>query len=339
MKYQWLKNLVLILSLLLILVNSFLLAKNIGLFYLPGEKEPLAKIREASLTALDYAINLAASLGIDNSERCQEVILKFHREILSASTKEELFLTTIKRGIELQGILDDEFQLLKEEAVLSLLSKYQEELPPNINFIITSSPEGRVKIIDEEGLLKRELSGSLINDLVALGLTETFEVAIEGGNPLIITPRIFASKLAFLEAEVLTLEKELEDLQIDAGYKPLLGEGIVVRLYDAKGGYRNEQIVHDTDIQRVVNDLFSAGALGVEIGGERLIASSSIRCAGPTILVNQKPIAVNPITIKAVGRSNTLKSALKIIQNELQTFGVFMEIEEFDSLVLAKFNR
>ena len=32
----------------------------------------------------------------------------------------------------------------------------------------------------------------------------------------------------------------------------------------------------------MINELFAAGAMGVEVGGQRLVATSSIRSAGPS---------------------------------------------------------
>ena len=59
--------------------------------------------------------------------------------------------------------------------------------------------------------------------------------------------------------------------------------------------------IRDRDI---VNLLFWSGAKGVEVGGKRIIAQSSIRCAGPVLLVNHLPVAVNPVVIRAVGDSD-----------------------------------
>ncbi len=124
-----------------------------------------------------------------------------------------------------------------------------------------------------------------------------------------------------------------------SGYEIMQGPGIVVRIYDVQGGFRNDQIVHDTDIRRIVNELFAAGAEGLEVGGERLIATSAIRCGGPVILVNQRPVPVDPVIIKAVGSPEVLSSALHIVKNELAVFGVRVEIEVQESVTLGKKDR
>lgn len=90
-----------------------------------------------------------------------------------------------------------------------------------------------------------------------------------------------------------------------AGTTPLAGAGVVVHLADAAkppsgvsdpGAYR----IHDSDVQLVVNALFAAGAEAVSINGNRLVATSPIRAAGETIVVNFEPLS-SPYDITAIG--------------------------------------
>ncbi|GEM_PF-1174697 len=131
-------------------------------------------------------------------------------------------------------------------------------------------------------------------------------------------------------------QRRWQQLARISGYEIMEGPGIVVRVFDVQGGFRNDQIVHDTDIRRIVNELFAAGAEGLEVGGERLIATSAIRCGGPVILVNQRPVPVDPVVIKAIGSPEVLSSALHIVRNELAVFGVKVEIEVQESVTLGK---
>ncbi len=64
----------------------------------------------------------------------------------------------------------------------------------------------------------------------------------------------------------------------------------------------NDYIVHDRDIREIVNELFAAGAEAISVNGQRLVASSSIRCVGPVVLVNSTQVAP-PFMIKAIGKS------------------------------------
>lgn len=96
-----------------------------------------------------------------------------------------------------------------------------------------------------------------------------------------------------------------EQLAAQAGTTALRGRGLVVKLSDSaqepgnpeeSGAYR----IHDTDIQQVVNALFAAGAEAVAVNDSRLVATSPIRGAGDTIVVNFRPLSP-PYRIAAIG--------------------------------------
>ena len=65
-------------------------------------------------------------------------------------------------------------------------------------------------------------------------------------------------------------------------------------------------IIHDDDLLRVINELRAAGAEAIAINGERIVAMSEIRCAGPTLSVNNNRSAP-PYEIKAIGNPNNLE--------------------------------
>lgn len=96
-----------------------------------------------------------------------------------------------------------------------------------------------------------------------------------------------------------------ERLSMEAGTTALRGRGLLVRLSDSQrdpakpeetGAYR----IHDTDIQLVVNALFAAGAEAVAVNDSRLVATSPVRAAGDTIVVNFRPLSP-PYRIEAIG--------------------------------------
>ena len=98
---------------------------------------------------------------------------------------------------------------------------------------------------------------------------------------------------------------ELAGLAVAAGASALQGPGLVVTLNDAPNvpagtadadAYR----IHDTDVQLVVNALFSAGAEAVSVNGNRVSAVSSIRTAGQTIVVDLTPL-LPPYRVSAIG--------------------------------------
>jgi uncharacterized protein YlxW (UPF0749 family) len=95
------------------------------------------------------------------------------------------------------------------------------------------------------------------------------------------------------------------ELAAQAGTVALRGRGLVVKLSDSdrdpddpeeSGAYR----IHDTDLQLVVNALFAAGAEAVAVNDSRLVATSPIRAAGDTIIVNFRPLSP-PYRVVAIG--------------------------------------
>ena len=143
-----------------------------------------------------------------------------------------------------------------------------------------------------------------------------------------------------LSDELDALRVKHHELRVATGLAEMSGEGIVIHLYDKVGGTTTASIIHDTDIRDVVNELFASGAQGVSVGGERLIVTSSIRCTGPLIKVNDKLISVNPVEIQAVGDPNLLVSGLDIIRSTMELKrGLRFEITRSDSLQLPAYAR
>lgn len=131
------------------------------------------------------------------------------------------------------------------------------------------------------------------------------------------------------------LQDELRKANMAAGLIPIHGPGIIVTLNDSPltlqaGSDPNALLVHDDDILRVTNDLKASGAEAISVNDERLTATSEIRCAGTTILVNTSKIAP-PFVIKAIGDPDTLKSGV-LIKNgyldNLKVIGIQVQVQE-----------
>ncbi|RJX16835.1 MAG: DUF881 domain-containing protein [Desulforudis sp.] len=124
------------------------------------------------------------------------------------------------------------------------------------------------------------------------------------------------------------LRSELELVRMQAGLLPVTGPGIEVTLNDSPmalqpGQNANLYILHDEDLLKVLNELRAAGAEALAINGERLIASSEVRCIGPTVLVNKTKRLTPPYVITAVGNPETMTAALKMKGGVLETLEFF----------------
>ncbi|MDO9556894.1 MAG: DUF881 domain-containing protein [Coriobacteriia bacterium] len=148
------------------------------------------------------------------------------------------------------------------------------------------------------------------------------------------------TKVTELRAELETLERtaaeeagqresfnaDVEGTREAAGLTDVTGPGVIVTLSDAKivppGEDANRYIIHDFDITAIVNALVAGGAEAVDVNGQRIVATTAIRCAGTTVLVNQTRLGA-PYVVTAIGDANRLTTALEsdLVASEL--FGAY----------------
>ncbi len=117
--------------------------------------------------------------------------------------------------------------------------------------------------------------------------------------------------------------KESRLLQMYAGTLPMQGPGVLVTIDDSKmpakpGDNPNIYLIHDDDLLKVINELKAAGAEAISINEQRLIATSEIRCAGPTVSVNNVRSSP-PYIIKAIGDPQSLDASLKMRGGVIET--------------------
>lgn len=108
------------------------------------------------------------------------------------------------------------------------------------------------------------------------------------------------------------------ELGAEAGLDPVRGPGLTVTLTDAqrdadgrfpRDASPDDLVVHQQDIEAVLNAMWSAGAEAIAMQDQRLIATSSPRCVGNTLLLNGRTYSP-PYTITAIGDPAAMKEAL-----------------------------
>ena len=135
-----------------------------------------------------------------------------------------------------------------------------------------------------------------------------------------------------------------DELKLQAGYTALSGPGVIVRLDDSTatskaGENPNLYLIHDEDLLRVVNELRAAGAEAISLNGQRLIGTSEIRCAGPTLSVNNVRSAA-PFEVHAIGDKVSLANALTMrggVVETLKVWGIKMEITSSDDVYVPPY--
>lgn len=111
------------------------------------------------------------------------------------------------------------------------------------------------------------------------------------------------------------MEEELIRIKELAGYKSMQGEGFTIKINKLAETEETdlyfEPQVYDDDLRMIVNELNAYGAKAISINGQRIVATTSIRNVGETILVNTIPIRP-PYEIKVIGDSSILIPALRL---------------------------
>jgi uncharacterized protein YlxW (UPF0749 family) len=139
-----------------------------------------------------------------------------------------------------------------------------------------------------------------------------------------------------------------------AGTAPLTGPALDVTLDDAPPGATalvpgvpdpqpNDLVIHQQDLQAVVNALWQGGARGIRVMDQRLISTSAVRCVGNTLIL-QGRVYSPPYRITAVGDLERLRAALDAspaIQNYLQyvrAYGLGWKIGAHDKATLPGYS-
>ncbi|CAM5566242.1 hypothetical protein H114_20757 [Streptomyces gancidicus BKS 13-15] len=149
-------------------------------------------------------------------------------------------------------------------------------------------------------------------------------------------------------------DARLAELEERAGTQKLKGEAITVTLNDAPPdataklpGYPEPQpdylVIHQQDLQAVVNAMWQGGAEGIQVMDQRLISTSAVRCVGNTLIL-QGRVYSPPYTITAVGDPEKLKKALAAspaIQNYMvyvNVYGLGWNVEDEGTTTLPGYS-
>ena len=118
-------------------------------------------------------------------------------------------------------------------------------------------------------------------------------------------------------AEVARLRAEAASLAPSVGAQGVTGPALSVSLNDAKRtavslppGYSADDIVvHQQDVQSVVNAMWAGGAEAMMLQDQRVISTSAVRCVGNTLIL-QGRVYSPPYVIQAIGDQAAMREAL-----------------------------
>jgi len=101
-----------------------------------------------------------------------------------------------------------------------------------------------------------------------------------------------------------------------AGESAVRGPAVTVTLTDAPASVRpagvddDLLVVHQQDIQAVVNALWAGGAEAMTIQGQRVSSRTGIKCVGNTVVLHNVPYAP-PYVVTAIGDQDSLEESLE----------------------------
>ena len=120
------------------------------------------------------------------------------------------------------------------------------------------------------------------------------------------------------DAALAAIQKRNTDSPPTPGWTRSAAPGLVVTLTDAqrdangrfpRDASPDDLVVHQQDIQAVLNALWSGGAEGIQMQDQRIIGTSAPRCVGNTLLLNGRTYSP-PYIITAVGDPVAMQAAL-----------------------------
>ena len=145
-----------------------------------------------------------------------------------------------------------------------------------------------------------------------------------------------------VRSEIETIQLKIQQLSPVAGFTSMVGPGLVITLNDApqvdlsipenERPDVNDLLIHQEDVQSVVNALWAGGAQGVSLMGKRVIATSAVKCVGNTLLLHGK-VYSPPFRIEAIGDVTKLTKSLRddpnvaILQDYVDLFGLVYEVQ------------
>ena len=140
------------------------------------------------------------------------------------------------------------------------------------------------------------------------------------------------------------------ELEVAAGLVPVSGPGVTVSLDDAPrqpgrpplSDDPDDLVVHEQDVQSVVNALWAGGAEAMTLMGQRIVSTSAVRCVGNTVVLHGR-VYSPPFVVTAVGDPAALQRSLaddpgvQYFQTFVDRFGLGYRVETERSVVLPAY--
>lgn len=124
---------------------------------------------------------------------------------------------------------------------------------------------------------------------------------------------------AVSDGRVRAAQAAADRLASAAGLTAVSGPGVSVTLDDVPrdqqrralqaGARPDDLVIHQQDVQGVVNALWTGGAEAMTVMGQRVVATTAVRCVGNTLLLHGR-VYSPPFVVRAIGDPTQLRRSL-----------------------------
>lgn len=141
-----------------------------------------------------------------------------------------------------------------------------------------------------------------------------------------------------------------QQLAVTAGWVPVSGPGVEVRLTDAPAGAarpdwatNDDLVVHQQDVQAVMNALWAGGAEAMALQDQRVVSTSAFRCVG-NVLYLQGQVYSPPYVVRAIGDADALMAALdaspeiQVYREYVDAVGLGWSVSTVDDMLLPGYD-
>lgn len=154
------------------------------------------------------------------------------------------------------------------------------------------------------------------------------------------------------DATVAGIEQQLAEAAPYAGLTAIHGPGVRVTLTDAPlgpngelppGARPDDVIIHQSDVQGILNAMWAAGADGIMVQGHRIIGTTAVRCVGNTLLLRGNTYSP-PFVIVAIGDHDEIEQALQqspgveLFLQAVDAFGLGYDVELLEDVTLPAYD-
>ena len=146
---------------------------------------------------------------------------------------------------------------------------------------------------------------------------------------------------------------QVQELEPAAGLVPVVGPGLSVSMSDAPrdadGTYPagvdpDDLVIHQQDVQSVVNAMWAGGAEAMMIMDQRVLTTSAVRCIGNTLLLQGRTYSP-PFVVTAIGDAEGMRAALsvepgvRLLLQYVDKYHLGYEVQAQDSVELPGYDR